>query len=139
MRLKSLTYTSRARLDLSDGDLNDIHQTARHLNALDGVTGLLLFDGSRFLQIIEGDEGAIDNLVERLRMDPRHSAFEVRDERFVERRSFEHWSMELLRVSRGYIAARDEVATILPADVAEPVRELILRMSGEMSLYNPNV
>jgi len=133
LRLKTLTYTSRARLDLTDDDLNAIHQTARHLNALDGVTGLLLFDGSRFLQIIEGAEPAIDNLVERLRRDPRHSAFEIRDERFVERRSFADWSMELLRVSAGYKAARDEVATILPADVAVPVRELILKMSGEMS------
>ena len=133
MRLKTLTYTSRARLDLTDEDLNDIHQTARHLNALDGVTGLLLFDGARFLQIIEGAEAAIDNLVERLRMDRRHSAFEVRDERFVDQRSFEGWSMELLRVSAGYRAARSEVATILPAGVAAPVRDMVLKMSGEMA------
>ena len=134
LRLKTLTYTSRARLDLTDADLGDIHQTARHLNALEGITGLLLFDGSRFLQIIEGGEDAIDDLVERLRADPRHSAFELRDERFVDRRSFEDWSMELLRVSAGYRAARDEVATILPAGVAAPVRDLILRMSGEMAV-----
>jgi hypothetical protein len=133
LRLKTLTYTSRARLDLSDEDLGDIHQTARHLNALDGVTGLLLFDGSRFLQIIEGSEGAIDNLVERLRMDRRHSAFEVRDERFVERRSFADWSMELLRVSAGYKTAREEVATILPAEVTPSVRDLILRMSKRLA------
>lgn len=133
MRLKTLTYTSRARLDLGDEDLGAIHETARHLNALDGITGLLLFDGSRFLQIVEGSEDAIDNLVERLRMDPRHSAFEVRDERFVERRSFPDWSMELLRVSAGYRAARDEVATILPVALAAPVRELVLRMSGQLA------
>jgi hypothetical protein len=133
LRLKTLTYTSRARLDLADEELNAIHQTARHLNALDGVTGLLLFDGSRFLQIIEGAEAAIDNLVERLRMDPRHSAFEIRDERFVERRSFADWSMELVRISAGYRNAREEVTTILPADVAAPVRDLILKMSGEMA------
>jgi hypothetical protein len=133
LRLKTLTYTSHARLDLSDGELNDIHQTARHLNALDGITGLLLFDGARFLQIIEGAESAIDNLVERLRKDSRHSAFEVRDERYVENRSFADWSMELVRVSAGYRAARDEVATILPNGVSEAVRELVLKMSGEMA------
>ncbi len=133
MRLKTLTYTSRARLDLGDEDLAAIHQTARHLNALDGISGLLLFDGSRFLQILEGAEDAVDNLVERLRMDPRHLAFEVRDERFVERRSFPDWSMELIRVSSGYGNARDEVAAALPAAVAPPVRELALRMSGEMA------
>jgi Sensors of blue-light using FAD len=133
LQLKTLTYTSRARLDLTDEDLGAIHQTARHLNALDGITGLLLFDGSRFLQIIEGAEEAIDNLVERLRMDPRHSAFEVRDERYVERRSFPDWSMELLRVSAGYGSANDEVAPILPPGVSAPVRELVLRMTGQLA------
>ena len=68
MQLKTVTYTSRARLDLTNGDLN-------------GITGLLLFDGSRYLQIIEGAEEAIDNLVERLRLDPRYSAFKSRGER----------------------------------------------------------
>ena len=134
MRLKTLTYTSRARIDLTDEELNDIHQTARHLNALDGITGLLLFDGARFLQIIEGADSAIDDLVERLRLDDRHSAFEVRDDRHVEHRSFSDWSMELLRVSAGYRRARDEVATILPDSVSGPVRGLVLRMSGEMAL-----
>jgi hypothetical protein len=133
LRLKTLTYTSLARLDLRDDELSDIHQTARHLNALDGITGLLLFDGSRFLQIIEGAEEAIDNLVERLRMDPRHSAFEVRDERFVERRSFPDWSMELVRVSAGYGTARDEVGAALPDGIAAPVRELVLRMTGRLA------
>ena len=133
LQLKTLTYTSLARLDLLTRDLNDIHQTARHLNALDGITGLLLFDGVRFLQIIEGSETAIDSLVERLRRDPRHSAFEIRDERLVSQRSFPHWSMELLRVSTGYLKARDEVESILPTDLPEPVRKLIFRMTGEMA------
>ena len=133
MQLKTLAYTSRARLDLLTSDLNDIHETARHLNALDGVTGLLLFDGVRFLQIIEGSETAIDSLVQRLRRDPRHSAFEVRDERLVSARSFPAWSMELLRVSTGYRNARTEVESILPSDLPEPVRALIMRMTGEMS------
>jgi hypothetical protein len=133
LRLKTLTYTSRARLDLGDSDLAAIHHSARHLNALDGISGLLLFDGARFLQIVEGAEDAIDNLVGRLRMDSRHSAFEVRDERLVDRRSFPDWSMELVRVSAGYRNAREEVATVLPDSVAAPVRELVLRMSGQLA------
>lgn len=133
MRLKTLTYTSRARLDLRDEEVSAIHQTARHLNALDGISGMLLFDGSRFLQIIEGTEDAVDNLVGRLRMDPRHSAFEIRDERYVEGRSFEDWSMEFVRVSAGYRNAKDEVAAMLPATVSGPVRELVIRMSGQLA------
>jgi hypothetical protein len=134
LQLTTVTYTSLARLDLTDGDLSDIHQTARHLNALDGVTGLLLFDGRRFMQIIEGAEEAIDALVERLRRDPRHSAFEIRDERAVAGRSFPDWSMELLRVSAGFRQARSEVGSILPDRTAPQVRDLALRMTEELSV-----
>jgi hypothetical protein len=132
MRLKTLTYTSRARLDLTDEDLHDILREARALNALDGITGLLVFDGSRFLQIVEGTEEAIDNLMERLRRDRRHNAVEVRDERVVEQRSFAGWTMELVRVSAGYLRARDEIETKLPANVSPPVRDLALRMSDQL-------
>ena len=54
MALTSLTYTSLARLDLQSSDLEEIHRSARELNALDGITGLLVFNGTHFLQIIEG-------------------------------------------------------------------------------------
>jgi hypothetical protein len=133
LKLKTLTYTSRARLDLAPEDLGEIHQSARHLNALDGITGILMFDGTRFLQIIEGGEEAIDNLVERLRRDSRHSALEVRDERLVEERSFPEWSMEMVKVSAGYLQARPELERILPERVAPAVRDLILRMADTMA------
>ena len=88
MDLKSLTYTSLARPDLDSDDLNAIHRIARELNSLDGITGLLVFNGTHFLQIVEGAAPAIDDLLARLRRDPRHFGLEVRDERTVEARSF---------------------------------------------------
>jgi hypothetical protein len=133
LELKTLTYTSRASLDLSADDLAQIHQSAQRLNALDGITGLLVFDGVRFLQIIEGSEEAIDNLVERLRRDPRHNAVEIRDTRFAAERSFPDWSMELVSVSAGYMRARTELESVLPSQVARPVRELILRMTDAVA------
>ncbi len=133
LELKTLTYTSRASLDLSADDLAHIHQSAQRFNALDGITGLLVFDGVRFLQIIEGSEEAIDNLVERLRRDPRHSAVEIRDTRFAGERSFPDWSMALVSVSAGYMRARPELESALPSQVAPAVRELILRMTDAMA------
>lgn len=132
--LKTVAYTSRARLDLSEDDLRQIHEQARHLNALDGITGLLAFDGARFLQIVEGSEEAVDDLIERLRRDPRHSAFEIRDQRVVACRSFPEWSMAMVRVSAGYQNGRSEIASLLPGTTSEAVRELALRMSDELSI-----
>ncbi len=133
MTLKSLTYTSLARLDLAAADLEAIHRTAQGINALEGITGLLVFNGTHFLQIIEGAPQAIDELVGRLRRDSRHSGFEVRDDRLVEERSFATWSMELVRVSGSYFEARDTVTERLPPTVQREVRERVIRMTEAIS------
>ena len=133
MDLKSLTYTSLAKLDLTADDLSAIHRAARELNSLDGITGLLVFNGTHFLQIVEGAAPAIDDLLARLRRDPRHFGIEVRDERAVEARSFPDWSMELVRVSTDYFAARDAIGERVPATVAEDVRHRLFAMTELIS------
>lgn len=133
MTLKSLTYTSLARLDLQADDLEAIHRTARQVNALEGITGLLIFNGTHFLQIVEGAPDAIDHLVERLRRDRRHSSLEIRDERTIEERSFPGWSMELVRVSASYFDAKETVAGRLPAATVREVRDRVIRMTESIS------
>ena len=133
MSLKSLTYTSMARLDLTAEDLEAIHRTAREVNALEGISGLLVFNGTHFLQVVEGAPQAVDELLDRLRRDPRHSAVEVRDEREIAERSFPGWSMELVRVSASYFEARDSIAERLPDVIAPEVRERLIRMTETIS------
>jgi hypothetical protein len=133
MDLTSLTYTSLARLDLGTSDLEAIHRSALQLNSLDGITGLLVFNGTHFLQIIEGADNAIDDLVDRLRRDPRHSGFEIRDRHQIDVCSFPDWSMELVRVNASYFAARETIAERLPATVPAAVRERLYRMTALIS------
>jgi hypothetical protein len=134
MDLKSITYTSLASIDLAADDLADIHASARKLNALDGITGLLIFNGTHFLQIVEGAGPAIDELLLRLRRDRRHSGLEVRDERAIDRRSFPDWSMELVRVDSGYATARDTINETIPRTVDGAVRDRIQRMTEVISV-----
>jgi hypothetical protein len=131
--LTSLTYTSLARLDLEAADIEAIHRSALHNNALDGITGLLIFNGTHFMQMIEGSEPAIDDLVERLRRDPRHSGFEIRDRRTIEQLNFPDWSMELVRVSAGYFDAKETIAHMIPRGLTGPVRDRILSMTESIS------
>lgn len=133
MDLKSLAYTSLAALDLTASDLEAIHQTARELNALDGITGLLIFNGTHFLQIIEGSEDAINELVERLRRDVRHSGLEIRDEQRLTARAFPDWSMQMVRVSTDFGETRENVAGELPSELPVTVRERILQMTEAIS------
>ena len=133
MDIKSLTYTSLARLDLQVSDLEDIHRAARELNAIDGITGLLVFNGTHFLQIVEGARDVIDDLLERLKRDSRHTGLEVRDQHRVTQRSFPDWSMELVRVKAGYFEARDTIAERLPETVPEEIRARLFRMTELIS------
>jgi len=133
MPLKSLTYTSLAGLDIEAPDLESIHRTARELNALEGITGLLIFNGTHFLQVIEGDPQAIDDLVERLRRDPRHSSVEIRDEHQIEQRSFPDWSMELVRVSASYFEAKETLSEKLLDAVTPSMRDRVIRMTEAIS------
>lgn len=126
MQLKSLTYISLASLDLTETDLSEILEIARRRNALEGITGLLIFNGVRFLQIIEGSEAAIDNLVAGLRRDPRHTSFEVQDERAVVERSFPEWTMQLVQVSTSFLEARQQVTDQLPEEIGADIRALVL-------------
>ncbi|UUR08938.1 BLUF domain-containing protein [Sphingomonas glaciei] len=133
MQFKSLTYTSLAALDLTDEQLRAIHDDAQSLNGIDGISGLLLFNGVHFLQWIEGPPEAVDDLVGRLRCDPRHSAIEVRDERIADERVFGGWSMKLMRVRSSYLLAHEDIVPQLPAKLPEHVRERILGMVEKIS------
>ena len=132
MRFKSLTYTSLARAELSTAEVSAIYQTARHLNVLDGITGLLVYNGRNFLQVVEGAESAIDDLVRRLRADPRHSALNVEDERYIEPREFPQWAMEFARVDVDHPDARTDILGRLPRSLPDKVRSKLANLiAGE--------
>jgi len=116
--LRSLTYVSEARESMSEAEFTQLGLQAGRLNALDGITGLLVFNGARFCQTIEGAPAAIDSLLGRLNADPRHCAINVIDDQPVSQRRFRSWDMQLLVVPSERQAALELARTRLDtADV----------------------
>ncbi len=72
---------------------DQILRISRTNNVRDDITGLLFFNGQRFLQALEGPENAIARTIARIRADARHRAIVVLSERTVEVREFGSWSM----------------------------------------------
>ena len=132
MKLTSVTYTSLARID-GASELEDIETSSREWNARNDVTGFMIFNGTHFLQLIEGAEPVVDDLVARVRRDPRHTGFEIRDRQKVERRSFPGWPLEVVRVNASYFEARDTIADRLPPTVSESIRARLLRITELIS------
>ena len=73
--------------------IDDILRASQRNNARDGITGLLFYNGKRFLQALEGSDEAIARTIGRIRADPRHRAIVILSERTVATREFGNWAM----------------------------------------------
>ena len=101
-----LCYISTARPNVSWDAVDDILAVSRRNNARDRITGLLLFNGKRFLQMLEGAPPLIETAYTRILKDPRHFAVVKLSERQIDEREFGGWDMAFERFAGG---RRDEV------------------------------
>lgn len=95
--IASITYRSEATSVPSEADLDRLVSTARSRNRTVGVTGMLLYDGGRFLQTLEGPPAGLDDIWTSIQRDPRHGAIEVLSQHIVPARLFAGWDLQLYR------------------------------------------
>ena len=94
-----ISYISSATEPWSTQEVLGLLQKRRENNAGSGVTGMLLYGNETFLQVLEGEEKAIDDLVDRICNDPRHTNLQILYRRKIQRRQYSDWSMGFNRVS----------------------------------------
>lgn len=88
-----LAYTSTASPQFTAKDLKAILTTSRANNMKFGITGMLLFRGQTFLQLLEGETEAIYSLYRNLLQDSRHYGVTLLYDRPLAQRAFGKWSM----------------------------------------------
>jgi hypothetical protein len=81
--------------------VSQIAAQARRANEASGITGLLIFDGMRFCQQIEGPHREVLALIQRIRLDSRHIGMQVLHQGALEARRFRRFSL-------GYAAVDDQ-------------------------------
>lgn len=80
-------------------DFANILSTARSENPKLGITGLLLFDNGKFLQILEGEKFHLDALMENIARDQRHNNIQVLVDAPIDKRELEGWNMEAFDIT----------------------------------------
>lgn len=88
-----LVYVSSAVRPFSRSDLEDLLATSRENNARAGITGMLLYKDGNFMQVLEGEEGAVRALYDKIGKDPRHRGEITLREGFAQGRQFPGWTM----------------------------------------------
>jgi hypothetical protein len=91
--LRLVAYTAQYLGEDIARDLEDIRARASRNNARDGLTGALVFDRGRFVQVVEGPHGAVERVLARIGADPRSGPLEVLMDLEVTHRSMAEWSM----------------------------------------------
>jgi hypothetical protein len=94
-------YASVAVVPLTVPQLAELLNIARAANEVHGLTGMLLHvenDGS-FFQVLEGDAASIDQLLQNLRRDQRHSNLTIIIREPIPQRSFDTWTMGFASLS----------------------------------------
>jgi hypothetical protein len=104
MPVYRLMYMSRVARHVRFADAEAIAREAAVNNASRGVCGMLLYSPSHFIQVLEGDEVAVNEVLSRIRKDRRHDDVRVLDARTVTEREFGDWAMvaHRLTVSQGF-------------------------------------
>jgi len=90
---RRLIYTSRVARSVRYADAEDIALRAAARNEQAGLTGLLLYTPSHFVQVLEGAPREVAEAIARIGRDPRHSQLRVVDDREVDEREFASWAM----------------------------------------------
>jgi hypothetical protein len=89
----SLTYVSSATSLLSRDELRGLLIASRANNDRAGVTGMLLYKGGHFMQVLEGERRAVQAAQAKILSDPRHNSLVVLLQGEVPGRSFKKWPM----------------------------------------------
>lgn len=76
MRLE-LIYRSVMSAGTDPRAVADVVRTARAHNQAHDITGVLVFDGENFVQLLEGPETAVRELMARIARDPRHHRVQI--------------------------------------------------------------
>lgn len=93
MGLIQLIYVSTAEHELNDKEIRQILDSSVSHNTAQDVTGLLLYAHGSFMQVLEGEEAAVDETMSRIGKDTLHHGILVMARAAIERREFGRWAM----------------------------------------------
>ncbi len=125
-------YISHSKSNMSDCELDRLLAHARRRNQARGVTGMLLYCGATFFQVLEGQREQVQTVLDAVYHDPRHYRMKVLSHGSAQKRRFKEWSMGYQRVHNGtpghhcfFDLSRKAIAYRIPKNAAEDLLKLM--------------
>lgn len=99
--LRHIVYVSSAAGTLTEAELRAIQSASSAANEVRGITGVLLYGAGMFLQLLEGPEDAVGELMARIERDARHVEVRVIASWLDAGRTAPAWSMGVINLDQG--------------------------------------
>lgn len=133
--LISLVYTSTASTPFRETALAHLLDQARSLNGARDITGMLLYRGERFIQVLEGPADVVRRLARTIGRDARHRDMRILMDEPIDERRFDDWTMGYRTLQTG----REEAPTGFRDSFADlengQERSTTLRALAELTLW----
>lgn len=110
---------------LSREDVDSILASSQRNNPARGVTGLLLYNGRNFLQLLEGEESELVSLMVKISHDPRHTGISMIDRKMVETRACPIWAMRRVMIAESVEKRREALEAELPTGLDAQTRKIV--------------
>ena len=88
-----LLYASLATDSITGPEVKKILQASKANNEKHGITGMLVYSETEFVQLLEGEQIAVKTLYNKIRQDKRHRNTKIFYEGAIRSRSFDSWAM----------------------------------------------
>lgn len=91
--MKYIIYLSTASIYFKKETLETMLVNFRINNEANQITGMMLFSEGTFLQVLEGNDQDVGNLIKKIEKDKRHHSLVRLDSQQIQQRIFPDWSM----------------------------------------------
>ena len=136
----SLIYVSTSVKLLNDEELLGILKVSRENNSSRDVTGLLLYKGGNFMQVLEGPDEVVEAVFETIKADPRHKDVIVLSREQISNRQFPAWEMAFQNLDNPEVKNEPGYSQFLQDEfIADVYRENPLRAYIMLLTFRDNM
>ena len=108
--LSHLVYISQRKKSCTDSEIDRILDVCKKNNPVIGITGVLLYSPTQFIQYVEGDSRKLSVLYEKIKADTRHEQVRMISYGPITEKAFPSWHMAMKPVSQRDIDFRTDIS-----------------------------
>ena len=127
--MRQYLYISTAK-DLEDAAIEDILESCRRNNQSRNITGLLLYNGRNFMQLLEGEASDLFYVMRKIGADIRHTGVSRLADIAVDERACPEWLMRHIRLVDDVEQRRSALEKELPDGLDTNIRQIILNFAA---------